>query len=215
MLNLFQPDWLKDPAYRALLSEIYKFTKENGTPPSVNVLDSIFQAEDPAIYEATYKAAIERVRAADLDLSEQIHILNLAKDVAICRSLDAMTKDMDFQSQLVNWEGARVLKSIHRWLKTFETGGEEESSDLMAAWEQLIKDQTSLTRQIQAPTGFPIIDDWTYGGLSSKQLGIIMGSTGGGKSVMLLNFAFKMAIQDELSDLRRPATAYPASASGG
>jgi replicative DNA helicase len=196
--QIFRPDWIKDPAMKAILSEIYKFTKKHTIPPSAKVLSKIFKEEDEVLYEARYRPALEKIERVEMDLSDQIYLMEKAKDIAICRSLEAMTQDMDFQTNLAGFEGTTVLKNVQEWVNNFSLAREEQSSDLKSAWEKLVKDQTSMTRQILAPCGFPIMDKWTNGGLRSKQIGIFMGPTGQGKSVILLNLAYKLVIQDEL-----------------
>jgi replicative DNA helicase len=195
--QIFQPDWLKDPALKAILSEVYKFTKDYGTPPALTVLDKIFFAEDAVMYNSRYKPALDKVRAVNLAVSEQIYLLTQAKNVAISRSLELMMQDMDFQTKLTGHDGKALLKDINTWLQHFTIAEGETSSDLIQAWERLVSEQTGMTKQIQAPTGIKAIDAWTYGGLRSKQLGIIMAPTGEGKSAALMNFAYNMAIQDE------------------
>jgi len=195
--QIFQPDWIKDPAMKAILSEIYKFTKDHGTPPSIKVLDQVFKSEDEVIYAARYKPALDKIRNVTLEISEQIYLIDQAKDVAICRSIELMTQDINFQTHLVGFEGKEVLKAVNKWLQNFTIGDGEESGDLIKSWENLVKDQTSIGRQIKAPTGVNPIDEWTNQGLRSKQIGIIMAPTGEGKSAMLMNFAYNMAIQDE------------------
>ena len=195
--QIFQPDWIKDPAMKAILSEIYKFTKDHGVPPSIKVLDQVFKNEDEVLYAARYKPALDKIRDVHLEISEQVYLVDQAKDVAICRSIELLTQDMNFQTHLVGHEGKQVLTAINKWLQNFTIGEGEESGDLVQAWEGLIKDQTALNRQVQVPTGCNPIDEWTYEGLRSKQLGILMAPTGEGKSAMLMNFAYNMARQDE------------------
>jgi replicative DNA helicase len=195
--QIFQPDWLKDPVMRQILGEIYKFTKEHGVPPTVKVLDQIFYQEDDVTYAGRYKPALDKIRNVEMELPEQIYLMEQAKNVAITRSLEAMYADMDFQTKMVGQKGQEILADIAKWIQNFTIAKNEDSGTLTLAWERLVNEQMSLLKQIQAPTSIDVIDSWTFGGLRSKQMGILMAPTGEGKSAMLLNFAFNQAIQDE------------------
>jgi len=195
--QIFQPDWLRDPALKAVLSEIYKFTKEHGTPPTIPVLDKIFFSEDEVIYAARYKPALDKVRMVNLAIAEQIYLLKQAKDVAIVRSLEAMYQDINFQTKMVGQEGSNILKDVTSWINNFAIADGEQSADLKQAWEKLVQENAAARKTFQAPTGIQILDEWTYGGLRSKQLGIFMAPTGEGKSAILMNIAYNLSLQDE------------------
>jgi replicative DNA helicase len=195
--SIFRPEWLENAAFRPILAEIYSFTKENETPPSIGALRTILSDKYPEAYELRFSPALDEILDTEPDTPQVIYTLNKARDAAIIRSLHELVTSNEMQTASSEGEGKHILVMINRWLNTFAGVSDEQSADLKEAIEHLIQTVGWDTTVQKIPSGVKPLDAWTSGGLRTKQLGIIMAPLGHGKSTVLMNMAYKMAAVQE------------------
>jgi replicative DNA helicase len=85
---------------------------------------------------------------------------------------------------------------MHKFFNKHGRDSDIRTMDIKTSIETLVEQagfQPELTR---VPCGVHVIDQWTGGGLRTKQLGIIMAPTGDGKSSMLVVMAHNMAFNE-------------------
>lgn len=191
---LFKPEWLDTVQYRPLLNIIYRFTKEKGIPPSFGTIRTILQREDEIAYKNRYEQAIDSVeKMGDPDESQQIDTLEMAKNVAISRSLRNLFSTSQFREMNEEFDGQGQIKILSDWLHTF-TGQYEK--DKISTWKEVIDSLTTADEwdsEIKLSCGIKPLDEWCGGGLYTKQLAIIGAPSAGGKSICLANIAYHMA----------------------
>lgn len=191
--TIFDPAWLNNKTYTGILQRIYDFTKEHGTPPSLDTLSSILKDEDPQVYELRHKAPLEKIKSVQPDLSETLYVLKKARDVAVVRSMQQLTTSQGFLQAQADLRGEQVLTAMHQWIQSFSEDTTEQSMSIKEAIEDLIQHSGFDHRSEKIPTGIEPIDKWTSGGLRTRQIGILMAPTGAGKSAVLMNMAYYMA----------------------
>lgn len=197
-LSLFKPAWLNDPVHQVILGAIFSFTKEHKIPPDLTTLESVLKKEDENIYNLRLKPVIESLRKLAPAIPEQVYVIDQAREVAVIRSFEQMVGQNTFQTNLRNYDGKVVLRNVVQWFHQFETNKDEVTLRLDEATERLVKNTNVGNAPFQMPTNIKPIDEWTRGGLRSRQLGIFIAPTGHGKSAALMNIAYNMAIQDEV-----------------
>jgi replicative DNA helicase len=195
--QMFKPQWLNKSEFAPILAEIYAFTKKNGEPPSCVTLHKIFEDKDPEAYKLRYKEAIEEVQKTEPDRSEMMYCLDQAKGVAVSRSFDEMARDQAFLKNQLDFNGTNIIRDVQSWISTFANSGEDKTKDLRKAIDDLIQTSEFTPTNIRIPTNIRPLDDWTGGGLRTKQLSIIIAPTGAGKSALLLVIAHKIAMIEQ------------------
>lgn len=197
--QIFHPDWLREPPLRAILGKIYSFLKEFGLPPDIPTLHRVFKDEDKETWELRYKDVLDKLAELNPALPEQAYVLKQAREVAIVRSFQGMVAEQDMMRAQAQYDGTAIMKEVNRWLNKFSDVTDEESCHLSEAVEKLIQEEGWTKRTEKMASGIKPFDEWTNGGLRGGQLGIYMAPTGHGKSVVLMNIAYKMAIQNEMN----------------
>jgi replicative DNA helicase len=198
--HVFRPQWMKDPANQAVLAEMYSFMREYKVAPDLSALERMLRDKDDQIFEARLAPVFKDLKDYSPSIPEQVYVLEQAKKVAMIRSFTELLNDQDFKTNIAGNDGFEMVKSITKWLHQFEETGEEETRTLKDAVEAVIKDcGMEHFQTFQMETGIEPVDEWTGGGLRSKNVGIFLAPTGHGKSVILMNIAFKMSIQDEMN----------------
>lgn len=197
-LGMFKPEWLEDPVHQVILRTMFVFLKQHKIPPDINTVEAILKKEDEVVYNLRLKPAIESLRGLLPSIPEQVYVLEQAKDVAVVRSLELMMAQNTFQSNMANFDGKIILRNITQWFHQFDQNKDEITLRMDEATERLVRDTNFNSAPFQMPTNIGPIDDWTHGGLRSRQLGIFIAPTGHGKSAALMNIAYNMAIQDEV-----------------
>jgi hypothetical protein len=114
MSQVFQPEWLQTAEYQPILQEIYKFTKEYNTPPSVSVLHEVFEAKDKALYDTRFKPVLEEINQATTEISDTLYVIDKAKDVAISRSFMDMVNNPVFTEMNNEHDGGAQIKEIEK-----------------------------------------------------------------------------------------------------
>lgn len=192
----FQPQWLEQAEYAAIFQEIKSFLTKFNTVPSIKTLRIVFKERDEISYENRIKEYLDEVESYELDLSEVLWTLDKANEIAIIRSFKEVRDSILVQEE-DQLEGKGILKAISSWLSQFDGTGEKKTLHIKDAVEDLIHQGGFGWSPVRIPTGISIIDEWTGGGLRPKQLGIILGVTGGGKSANLVIMSDKMARIEE------------------
>jgi len=192
-MDWFRPEWLKDKTLVPILSAIYSFTKEHGLAPDLNTVEMKLKDEDNDAYEMRWKEALDKVKESNPSLSQQVYVLQQAKDVAIVRSFQQLWSDHDFQRNQSEFEGTAVLSEVNSWINSFAGSEEEGILNLKSAIEKLMQDSGWNNKREKIPIGIKPIDEWTAQGLRPGQLGIVMAPTGHGKSTALMNMSLHAA----------------------
>lgn len=195
--QIFRPSWLRNASYVPILEEIYLFTKTHGIPPSLNTLGKIFEERDPSSYELRYSKILGDLAAKSPDTSEILHTLDKARDAAVVHSFQEMEAEQSFLHAQRDYEGKAVLESVNRWLQQFVGLADERAMNLKEAVDHLIETRGFMWTDAKIPCGIAPIDQWTGGGLKRKQLGIIMGPSGHGKSFCCIYMSHYMAAVEE------------------
>lgn len=196
--EIFRPEWLSKAVYQPMVAEIYNFAKETGIPPSLKTLEEIFKDKYPDSYENKFKSEFEQIRSLNPDISEVIYTVNKARDVAIVRSLNELVNSQELIRAAEDFDGKVLLRRVNDWLNNFVSVSDEQSSSLREAIESLLRSSVMTAQSPKLPCGIQLIDDWTNGGMRTKELGIILAPTGHGKSAVLMNMAYKITAMQEL-----------------
>lgn len=189
----FKPLWLNKAELIPLLVEIYDFTKKNGEPPSIPTLHKIFKDRDEEAYNLRYKNSIEGIAASNPDRSEILYVLDKANDVGIIRDFLDMASDQAFLRNQSEFQGKEVLKTIQSFFYRHGELGDDRTLDIKQTIDLIVEKHGFENPNKRIPCGIKEIDNWCGGGLRPAQMGLIMGVTGGGKSVSLIVMAHKMA----------------------
>lgn len=197
-LGLFKPEWMTDPVHQVILRTIFVFLKQYKVPPDVNTIEAVLKKEDQTVYNVRLKPYIDNIRKLSPNVAEQVYVLEQAKDVAVVRSFEQMVNQNTFQANMASYDGKIIIRNIAQWFRQFDEDKDEITLRMDEATERLVRDNNFTTAPFQMPTNIAPIDEWTHGGLRSRQLGIFIAPTGHGKSAALMNIAFNMAIQDEV-----------------
>lgn len=194
----FKIDWLNSIVNRAILDRIYTFYEKKGIPPSIDTLKEILKDEFPDTYESRYAKTLNELSNLNPDTSRIIYTLDKVRDVAIVRSLNDLVNSREIVNAAKDVKGSTVLMKIEHWMNQFIYTSDEESAQLKEAVKMLFTDSTKNLKNIKIPCGIDVIDEWTGNGLKPKNLGIIIAPTGHGKSALLLNIAYKIAMREQL-----------------
>lgn len=189
----FKPEWLNKAEYVPILAELYAFTRKHGEQPSIATLHQIFKDKDDEAYTLRYKNVLDSITAEIPDKSSVLYTLGQARDTGIIRDFNEMVTDQTFLRSQMNLKGSDVLRVLHTFFNRHGEVSEDRTMDIKAAIENLIDTHGFMPEVVRIPTGIEIIDEWSGGGLRTKQLGIIMAPTGAGKSTVLAVMAHKMA----------------------
>lgn len=195
--HIFKHQWLEKSEYQPVLQEIYSFTKKFGEPPSLITLHKLFEKKDNNFYNLRVKETLETLQSISPDRSNQLRVLEEAKNVAVIRSLEALTSSSAFQKKIADLDGPEVLREMQSWMIKFSTAGEDRTMNLKQAVENLFQTAGYDNADQRIPTHIKPLDDWTGGGLRRKQLAVIIAPTGHGKSAILLNIGHKIASIEE------------------
>jgi replicative DNA helicase len=193
LLEIFKPEWLSEAELVPILREIFSFTKEHGIPPSLKLLHDIFKSRDEDVYKLRIAPALKRIQARQPDSSETLYALSKVRDLSVVRSFQALTSSQVMLEREADIDGTAVLSNVHKWLLKFNAPNDEETVDIKTAVESLVLSHGFDAAPTRVPVGIKPLDDWSNGGLRTKQLGIIIAPTGGGKSSVLMNMAYKSA----------------------
>ena len=195
----YHEDWFNRAECGYVFQEIRFFLKKHLMPPSVKVLRTIFNEKDSIVYEARIKSVLDEIEDYDkeADKAEISWTLMKAQDVATVRAFKQLTQDPGVQQAIETADGAEILKQISALQRRFESTTDRTTMNLREAIESLVKSDGFTPSLQRVPTGIDVIDTWCGGGLRPKQLGIIVGVTGHGKSATLINIADRMSRNED------------------
>jgi len=198
MSQVFKPEWLENAEFQPVLLEIYKFSKDYGTPPTISVLREIFQKKDKSLYEARFQNTLDKIENAEAELADVLYTIDKARDVAISRSLMDLVNSAAFTEMNEEFDGQGQLRELEKWKRLFKIDHTDLDLDIKEAVEKLVAergpDQRSSAR---IPCGISFIDSWSAGGIRPKNLAILLAPTGGGKSIILTIIAHNIAEQGD------------------
>lgn len=196
--EVFDPSWMRKAVHQVIVSEIYKYAKEFGLPPSLTTLYDIFKDKYPDGYENKFKPVLDHLKKREPDVSQVVYTMDKARDAAITRSLAELTQSQEMIRATEEQDGKLILRRVNSWLNNFANVTDEQSASLKEAMQNLLRESVMTAQSPKIPCGIKPIDDWLNGGLRTKELGIFIAPTGHGKSAILMNMAYKMASVDEL-----------------
>ena len=189
----FKPDWLHTTEFIPILAELYVFTRQHGESPSIPTLHEVFKDKDEEAYNLRYKAALNSIGGTVPDRSMMIYTLDQARDTGVVRDFQELVNDQTFLKKQADLKGKGLLQSLHTFFNRHGEMGEDRTMDLKQAIENLVHSHGFIPDVVRIPTGIKVIDEWSGGGLRTKQLGIIMAPTGAGKSSILIVMGHKIA----------------------
>ena len=190
----FDPTWLRTVEYQPLLTKLFEFTNEHAGPPSLVTLREFMKDSDPKGFEARDKLILDYLDTVPYDPSQAAYNVAKAKNVAVAWSLESMFHSAAVQHLIDEADGAELMRQIQTWITKFAGSTEDEERRVEEAFEDLIKSRNWKAYNKQISCGIDIIDQWTGGGLTRRQLGIILAPTGQGKTTCLTIMAHKMAL---------------------
>ena len=193
----FKPDWLHKTEYIPILAELYAFTRTHGEQPSIKTLHRVFKDKDEEAYNLRYKDALDSITAEIPDRSTILYTLDQARDTGVVRDFQELANDQTFLKKQADLKGTGLLKSLHTFFNRHGDVGEDRTMDLREAIETLVQTAGFTPEVTRIPTGINVIDEWSGGGLRTKQLGIVMAPTGAGKSSVLIVMGHKMATNEQ------------------
>ncbi len=190
----FRPDWLHSTELIPILSELFAFTRKHGEQPSIDTLHTVFKDKDEDAYNLRYKAALDSITDEVPDRSTMLYTLDKARDTGVVRDFQDLVNDSSFLKNQADLDGSHMLRTLHTFFNRHGDASDIRTMDMKEAVEHLM-DESGFEQKLQRiECGIKKIDEWTAGGLRTKQLGIIMAPTGDGKSAMLLNMAHAMSV---------------------
>jgi KaiC/GvpD/RAD55 family RecA-like ATPase len=192
----FKPEWLHTAEYTPILAEIFAFTREHGEQPSIPTLHKIFKDKDAEAYNLRYKDALDSITENIPDRSMVVYTLDQARDTGVVRDFQEMSSSQGFLQKQAELDGSSLLTTMHKFFNKHGSDSDIRTMDIKSSIESLVEQagfQPELTR---VPCGIHVIDDWTGGGLRTKQLGIIMAPTGDGKSSVLVVMAHNISFNE-------------------
>ena len=198
MARVFDPCWLEDAPLQPVLQQIYDFTREKGTPPTISTLREIFRSRDESIYDNRLKQTLDELEGVQFSISDAIYEVDRAREVAITRSFSKMIQSERVREMQMRSDANPLLNEVREWMRSFEASTEAVEMNLKEAIEHLIRERSwDALDNVWIKSGIEIIDEWSGGGLQKAETGIILAPTGSGKSVLLLTIAWNIAKQLE------------------
>jgi replicative DNA helicase len=192
----FKPEWLHTAEYTPILAEIFAFTRKHGEQPSIPTLHKLFKDKDAEAYNLRYKDALDSIAESVPDRSMVVYTLDQARDTGVIRDFQELSNSQSFLQKQAELDGSALLTIMHKFFNKHGSDSDIRTMDIKSSIEALVEQagfQPELTR---VPCGIHKIDEWTGGGLRTKQLGIIMAPTGDGKSSVLVVMAHHMAFNE-------------------
>ena len=156
-------------------------------------LHQVFKDKDEDAYNLRYKAALDSITENIPDRSSMIYVLDQARDTGVVRDFQELTNDQTFLKKQADLKGSGLLKSLHTFFNRHGDVGQDRTMDLKQAIDNLVLSHGFNPEVVRIETGIKVIDEWSGGGLRTKQLGIVMAPTGAGKSSVLIVMAHNMA----------------------
>lgn len=198
MSRIFQPSWLETASLQPVLQSIYEFLAENGVPPNVSTLREIMRRRDEQFYANRMKAVLDQLEGTNVEVSDALHELGIARDVAISRSLAELVQSEGFRNMQAEHQGPEIVDSLKTWMRSFDGQQDGVEMNLREAIDYLVAERSwNANENIWIKSGLPFLDEWCGGGLQKKEFGIVIAPTGQGKSVVLTIIAHNIAKQLE------------------
>ena len=198
MSRVFQPSWLESAPLQPVLQAIYQFLTDKGVPPNISTLREIMRRRDEQFYANRMKAVLDQLEATEVEIPDALHELDLARDVAISRSLGELVQSESFRNMQAEHQGAEIVDSLKTWMRSFESQQDGVEMNLREAIDHLVAERSwNANENIWIKSGLPFLDEWCGGGLQKKEFGIVFAPTGQGKSVLLTIIAHNIAKQLE------------------
>ena len=196
--RVFEPTWLEQAELRPILQSIWEFLKVKTIPPSINTLREIFKKKDVTRYENRFKEIFDQLEKLTPDLSSTLYHLDQAREVAVSRSLQNLIQSEYFNQLQSEYNGTAQVEEIQKWLRSFQQTEGAVEMNIKEAINNLIAERGETSYEdILIKTGIEFIDTWSGGGMIGKQLAIVLGPTGHGKSIILGTIAHNVARQLE------------------
>lgn len=190
----FNPEFLHNEKLIPILHEIFNFVKLHKISPSLATLHDIFKNKNNVLYENVYKGILTKLQEVQIDSTSMTYVLDKAKNVAMSRSLISLFESSQFREMNENFDGEAQLKEIERWIRKFNLNSEDIVLNLKEAYSKLIEDRFNQNIEtVKIPTWIDFVDEWTDGGMRTKNLGIFVAPTGEGKSLYLMDLAYRIA----------------------
>lgn len=193
--QFFEPSWLETAALRPVLREIFEFTTKKAIPPSIKTIRELLIAKDKFAYEQRYKATLDELDQIVYQPSDIMHQIDKATESAKANCIRTLFESHDFKKDLDSLKGHEAAKKFETLMTKFREPDGFREWDIRELVEFTNKAKHSVHRA-RIPCGIDVIDSWSNGGLRAKQLGIIIASTGVGKSAILTIMAYRMAARE-------------------
>lgn len=128
-----------------------------------------------------YIGYFNHIKVKPLPVEEQHITSELGKFIRMQATKKALVESWDLAKD-ENWEEIvdKLQSAVSQGLDVLEMG-----SFFFKDYKQRLQDRSNQVSLPKLSTGIPDLDDLLYGGLKPKQLGLIAGGTGRGKSVFL------------------------------
>lgn len=189
----FKPEWLRKPELAPILNEIFLFVKKYGVPPSLPTLHLVVADKDKEAYDLRYKGVLEGLSSQDVEQSKVLYTIDKARDFSIIRSFQAITSETAFLELQSDMRGSAIVDIINQWKLQFDGAQIDRTMSIKEAVDHLVQASGFVNEFGPISCGIKPLDDWCGGGLRPRNLAIVLGGTGQGKSVVLVNIALKIA----------------------
>lgn len=190
----FNVQWLANADLQPIVTAIFKFRKEKGLTPSLRVLHDYLAEVDQDIYDSRWKTTLTELDNYRPDSSMQKLALDNAKALGTALAASTLIHDPQFQVDLAEGDGEKVLGQLQRFIQQWGTNDQGEGVfNIREAMEKLIDENAWNGRPDRIPCGVRCLDEWSGGGLRPRSLGVMIAPTGHGKSSFLMNVALYAA----------------------
>jgi replicative DNA helicase len=192
------------PVCKELSVLVQSYLDDKGSPPSMTVLRAMASEHCEGVKASdTYRSDMLNIVADiySVDLSDAEFI---RERVVMFGRRQAVKEHVIRMATLVERGDDEFDAEVERLKKSLLLGSGIQSQGLAFHEDQLLfklpkmaRDSGLYDRSRKTPTGFPTLDDALFGGLGPGEIGVVLGYTGRGKSIVLCNLAAEAITHDK------------------
>jgi len=182
VLDILKPDFFSNENFGVMIQTIVEWNKQYTTIPSFENLTTIFNTKiEDEIKREYLLGEINDISKREYGVDKKFIV---EETVKFCKQQAMKRAILESVNLLDKEDYDRISQIVQRALMVGQT------RDIGHMYVKNVLGRTTARRH-PIPTGFPMLDEeYIAGGLSSGELGLIMGGTGVGKSFMLAHLAY-------------------------
>lgn len=173
--------------YRGTFDLIEKYFSQYKTPPSYKILEEYLAEDEDTIQ------LIDILQITECDDTEILFYLDQLKDrynselaVKLSESIADTTSCVDIEE--FNASITSVASKIERLKKSSVFAEGDFTKSVSSRYDDYIFTEKNPNAMAGVMSGFPVIDDYTFG-IKESEMMVISGASSSGKSLLMMNFA--------------------------